>query len=108
MHTKGPWKTTGEGFAVIAPEKQSKEWGVCCIAEVGDEQWRNDDGIFLPASEERANAQLIAAAPELLEACKSLLAMHMKNIPNLKIGLSSDDIAIEGSARGAINRAEGR
>lgn len=58
-HTAGPWKA-----------------GECCIWS----ETRNQEGIYIAGTkmginteEQTANARLIAAAPELLEACKHIV-----------------------------------
>ncbi len=74
-HTKTPWET--DDFAILATGKESEEWGTLCVATVGDEQWKDDDGNFLPAAEDRANAQHIVTCvnshDELLEALKGMI-----------------------------------
>ena len=58
MHTKGPWEADPANEAVFDPKDNTT------LADV-----------FGDTREERtANARLIAAAPELLEACKGALA----------------------------------
>ena len=61
MHTSGPWKFTDD-FIAIYDEKCR------CIANM-DSESAPEVGL----KETLANAQLIAAAPELLEACKAAL-----------------------------------
>lgn len=58
-HTAGPW-STGFGYR---PQINSADGR--CVA------WAETLGDISHTSEEHANAQLIASAPELLEACKS-------------------------------------
>ena len=62
-HTPGPWEADGEGY-IFGP-------GTSMIAETRG--W-GDDSI-----NEVANARLIAAAPDLLEACKLALNAFEKN-----------------------------
>lgn len=58
-HTPGPWSTNHVGFT------HAKNGA--CIAEVGID--------VLPFDEVEANANLIAAAPDLLEALESALTI---------------------------------
>src|ERR1043166_1656060 len=55
-HTPGPWKAGPQGLFVVAPRNR-----ICTL-------YGNRDSIN--EAEQEANARLIAAAPELLEACK--------------------------------------
>jgi len=57
-HTPGPWQANkwAPGFEVCAP---GSHYTICSLAGYNNEE---------------ANAQLIAAAPDLLEACKMALA----------------------------------
>lgn len=90
-HTPGPW--------VTSPEPNGKEWvvdagpwGICICA----------DAPGLGSAE--ANARLIAAAPELLEALQAVtrcLAWHEE-----QHGVGMDRKAVE-SARSAITKATG-
>ena len=59
-HTPGPWRDWEESIgAVMAPRSNDASWGSRAVALIA--QW--------PSAEERAaNARLIAAAPEMLEA----------------------------------------
>lgn len=58
-HTKGPWRA--EGRLIIG----LKEKPICEVPQHGIKRHKTDDG----------NAQLIAAAPDMYEACKKLV-MH--------------------------------
>ncbi len=63
-HTPGPWRIIEiRGRAVILEPEQDGH--VCKISEWADEY----------AEEQEANARLIAAAPELLEALENLVSL---------------------------------
>jgi len=68
-HTPGPW------FVGNAPSHSAKAYArrpgdnVRLVANCEQHEW-----IERSAAENRANARLIAAAPELLEACRECLA----------------------------------
>jgi len=72
-HTPGPWRIA-EVF------NKTTEHEICCVEScshdaleiVGPMLGHNEDPIY--------NARLIAAAPDLLEAAKQLLAGHDKNL----------------------------
>lgn len=57
--TPGPWTVSGQ--SIVA--------GNVCIATIED-----DGGYEAPSEQRESNARLIAAAPELFEACRELLA----------------------------------
>ena len=76
-HTPGPWKT---GCRMTRVEVLPAGWNApMCIADCGTK--------YSPESEEEkcANARLIAAAPELLEACK--IALQAINECDMEVGL---------------------
>lgn len=57
-HTEGPWHVWSEQYPRVGPTHN------CTVA-----------GVFAcPSGDQQANAQLIAAAPELLQVVKDLLA----------------------------------
>jgi hypothetical protein len=100
MHTKGPWKINnnighkGE-LGIIA------DTAPCIIAIMGNQKvW--------PAEAE-ANAHLIAAAPDLLEACKALLEEFNSRTALIETCDMTDDelVAIQ-KAEQAIAKTEGR
>jgi hypothetical protein len=67
VHTPGPWVVEGESgnngeAEVIVSDKRTICWTACSLNE--DDDFTSD--------EDRANALLIAAAPELLAALKRL------------------------------------
>jgi hypothetical protein len=67
IHTGGPWKTDGK--MVVAEEGFV---GICRL-EPELQSWPDHDGI-VPTAEQEANGRLIAAAPDLLKACKAMIA----------------------------------
>jgi len=80
-HTPGPWSVTVEHLLVDLPEPHTiYDMRVCrvngdgdcekCIAYFGGPV---EEGEY--SDERKAEAHLIAAAPELLEACKGLVDM---------------------------------
>ena len=91
--TPGPWVLTepsivGLADVLFGPSRQHNDGCATIIASVGK------------YDEARANARLIAAAPELLAACKSIAAMAVSWQP-----LSNGDIS---DVLKAIAKAEGR
>lgn len=89
-HTAGKWYT--EELKVISEGGQ-------LIANINDEP---DEADYQPSGKESdANCYLIAAAPELLEACKDLVKAH-----DCKMGKTAIDLRID-LARAAIQKAEG-
>lgn len=88
-HTPGPWCLSDESPMIIQDE---------CKVIVGSASTYPNSGYFPGQKEAEANARLIAAAPELLEACEGLL------------GLAERDgwlhVAVN-AARAAIAKAKG-
>ena len=82
-HTPGPWKYAGDGSQEVYERK-----GGFCICRVNHSP-AFYDGVAT------ANARLIAAAPDLIEALKSL------------VEISDDDRAECQNARAAIAKATG-
>lgn len=64
-HTRGPWEVSADGVALEVQPVRCSENVICSL--VG----RIDNGTLAEefTDEDRANARLIAAAPELMEAC---------------------------------------
>lgn len=89
--TPGPWRVGTSGDTHVIESKTGNWVCDCETHSVKDAQ---------------ANARLIAAAPELLEACKELAELFAPDAFD-GIGDSSGAIAIR-LARAAILKAEGR
>jgi hypothetical protein len=64
-HTPGPWKTE-INISVHRP----------CVRAGKDETWEVSASAI---GNSTANARLIAAAPDLLEACKAVVKYHQEN-----------------------------
>ena len=88
-HTPGPWVSSirnGQLWVVHPSGAMERS-----IARIGD-----------PLETDKANARLIAAAPDLLEAlkeCSDRLRIHMKH---------TEDLMADMKAQKAIAKAEGR
>lgn len=94
QHTPGPWQLTTVPFELRSTDDaasiygpQSRDGGACLIACVSRSAGDN---------EATANAQLIASAPELLQALKAFVESNSFH----------DDLFI--NARAAIAKAEGK
>lgn len=96
-HTPGPWRYTREitkqgiDKAFIVGERYIAEIFNFCNPHSAPQYTTENDGFFVEA---QANARLIAAAPDMLEALKAVLDNP-----------ASPDIAI---VRAAIAKAEGK
>ena len=99
-HTPGPWTLTGSGGQWESRLSiRADKWG--CIAQIGvDPQMPHWDG------PQRANARLIAAAPELLEA---LIAMEREKSDYMRLNHLGDpsNETTNKLARAAIAKAQG-
>lgn len=74
-HTPGPWKFA-KGKTNVDGDTGNHIGSVVTVEKVGDYPWYicAVDDYCGPGEASQANAHLIAAAPELLEACVALLA----------------------------------
>ena len=94
-HTPGPWATDeadhDEPYQDIKI-KAGKHRTVCTV-------WIDDAPVRDFNAEQDANARLIAAAPELLEALKELMVAADR--------VSAEPVTWLGKARAAIAKAEG-
>lgn len=93
-HTPGPWHTESNQFT-IWDEKHA-------IAAV-----YNTMAPEPMAGQARANAQLIAAAPELLESCQELVKMVEELLPLAPAGCGWGTLATD-QARAAVAKALGQ
>ena len=99
-HTPGPWK--------FYKGKLRPKFSQVMIIEIRDKtgksivKWTGFDGVNLPKKEIEANARLMAAAPELLEALKTLITA-LDNCP----GEFNYPAKIEDMARAVIAKAKG-
>lgn len=103
-HTPGPWVVGDPSQGVM--QKQPETGKLPRTVAITD--WAKDrEGRKHPRAEEmRANARLIAAAPELLAAAKNLLADIHSNDPAEPNPQAPSGDAVEG-LREAIAKAEG-
>ena len=88
-HTRGPWKLIWHGNETYPFP--------LTILTADDEKWKARDGTV----SSDANAHLIAAAPEMLEACEAMLAVSDSPEP-----IVAQVIAVS-KARAAISKAGG-
>jgi hypothetical protein len=88
-HTPGPWRTDVRDPAFVNYDVRTDDTIICTM------------GIEMPTEEEAANARLIAAAPELLEALEKLehTALFWKD---MGVNISIDQLK---QAREAIDKA---
>lgn len=94
QHTPGPWYVEGE----ISPNGNAVSYAL------GDET--TDDQGNIDRDEVAANCNLIAAAPELLEALETVLGVAHVDIDDLGATLAALS-AIRHHARAAIAKAKG-
>jgi hypothetical protein len=92
-YTPGPWKVTDDFEEMLVCDERGEE-----LVNVCNEKFFT--GEPLPAAE---NAALIAAAPDLLEALKTLADFARANIGTMDM----DDLCAYEAARAAIAKAEG-
>jgi len=89
-HTPGPWTIDREHFSINHPPQTDNPNECCLIASYGRKRdWAHE-----------ANARLIAAAPELLEACR---AIALLNEGQGRVNMCE----VAGQARAAIAKATG-
>ncbi len=98
-HTPGPWRYERATDGFRAPDKddfQIVAQNSVCPGTV----W---GGAFTP--EGKANARLIAAAPDLLEALKALATAHQQTIEGEGFDAEHCDCPVLDDARAAIAKA---
>ena len=100
-HTPGPWEASGWAVYECSNERPVARAACAsmsdCNLDPDEEEWCERSGTS--NREASANARLIAAAPDLLEALRSLLP--------LAVHVSPEDVAIH-TARAAIEKATGQ
>jgi hypothetical protein len=97
-HTPGPWHHVGDGL--VYTELTSNDDEAIFICDATEEGWMG------PNDEEKANAQLISAAPELLEALRALMALDVKGHALAdRLQFSDAGRALLAQCRAAIARA---
>jgi hypothetical protein len=70
-HTPGPWVVTDKDNGIeFGVDTAGGEWGICTVAGGAGETLKHDS-----QDASAANARLIAAAPELLDALKALVGL---------------------------------
>jgi hypothetical protein len=98
-HTPGPWRVGDAGCTVFGPKTDAPSPKT--VASITRQP--------IPSAEHRANAALIAAAPDMYEA---LVALFAECAMIHRYGGSEDNTAAahaaEEAARAAIAKAEGR
>jgi hypothetical protein len=108
-HTPGPWRrekyrdSENYSLTIVADNPYGDKWGTWAVAHAHG--WGGDDH-----HQSEANARLIAAAPDLLEACERMLPFLVE-FCNL-YPAHSDQVAVPrafalGNARAAIAKAQG-
>jgi hypothetical protein len=104
-HTPAPWEAErlGTGTHKVSATQSNEEWGPPRIARVQAHPNRRDD--LVTYDKARANARLIAAAPELLKAAKHSLDV-LTRIKATHEHLLSKELLTE--LDNAIAKAEGR
>ena len=100
-HTKGPWEVarTDAGIIVRTESAKKTRFGASRYAAIGGFDRSNPEQL----AEALANARLIAAAPELLEALEEL-SLLMDDVRN---GEYTPDHLTTQPARAAIAKAKG-
>lgn len=98
-HTPGPW--------YYRPEEPSVESQLQTGYNVLIAECRGSSSV--PPDQARANARLIAAAPELLAALESIAGGHVDDIGTNRLGRVRIDVeAMQSIARAAIAKATGQ
>lgn len=95
-HMPAPWTLHGEFDADVTVDIKSADDRYVCELAAYTDDW---------TEEEIANARLIATAPELLEACKAILASFHESVRSEQ-GL--DEFPTLKLVADAIAKAEGR
>jgi hypothetical protein len=98
-HTPGPWLIDGTTVYALNGEETNR---FTCQVQGGHVAFRFDKAVRTSTFEREANARLIAAAPELLEALEGMLRASVTG------GIEDAELnALEAKARAAIAKARG-
>lgn len=97
-HTKGPW-LVDDGF--YGPDLTSDDYHII-VAGCGYHASPSDDGFAITGCISTANARLISAAPELLEALEDMISFQYDGDP-----LRQESCPACIKARSAIAKARG-
>lgn len=103
-HTPGPWTLTADGAGWYIECSPERGHSVAYIrAEIGEEDPDTSD------DEKEANARLIAAAPELLDALIALLGVAPSKAPGAGLIVEAEEKHANAlqAARAAIKKATG-
>jgi len=97
-HTAGPWQVVEHSWCETSISAPNFDHGICCldINHATEESQAADEALMA------ANARLIAAAPDLLEALQLMLEQFTKTPSTLK------DSEARIKAHAALSRATGR
>jgi hypothetical protein len=116
QHTPGPWAVEnpmGEdiGLWIVQDGLEARQWS--CIAVVTDDEdgtARDEGGRFIGRNEQRANARVIAAGPDMLKALHEAYDRLSADYQNLSTGNWHDPDAalVASTVLDAIAKAEGR
>lgn len=104
-HTPGPWVADLETYPIMV-RSQSETWPL--VDELGNEEGRT--GVFIAnTGDNKANARLIAAAPDLLEALKMAAQQLQTDAIFMSLSGASGNHQAEAAlvARAAIAKATG-
>jgi len=102
MHTKGKWTVDKSGTSIgVGSGKTYKQIAMTLMPG------------FVPDEEQLANARLIAAAPDLLEACRDFIGGWVHFCDHIDFGKSNLDAEsirfmneVPGKIRSALAKAE--
>jgi hypothetical protein len=97
QHTPGPWEHDGNGM-IYGPPINDDAVLVCdLLPDMSDEM----------TDEMKANARLIAAAPDLLAALENFVAWHAENFDDFTPEINAQLLCLANNATAAIAKATG-
>lgn len=100
QHTQGPWEIIWPENKGVSPRIKCDSFGTICRL---NDIWPTENGY----EENLANARLIAAAPELLEALEIITDMLMSCGESFICGIDEDFFEDVCAAQDAIAKAKG-